>query len=264
MLNQAVSDAICHTSANVGRHAGQLEAADDFFIDDERAHLDASTDVRVHIRTLIEAFTVTSANLWMAVGQTASVRLSYLSLRCLARHESVKVKQAPLPSLLTRPAGPCDRASASTGVARANAPHAQRFACCKTVRKRTCWSGRDHLIVRPAIHNAYLMGALVPAEGIALARHLLAHHDDPDPAVRARTAQLREHARELLPHAVACGVRVLAGTDAVATIATEIALLADCGLTDEQSLAAAGSTARDYLEFLAAPASVVIRGLRIA
>jgi imidazolonepropionase-like amidohydrolase len=79
------------------------------------------------------------------------------------------------------------------------------------------------------------------------------------------------------------GVRVLAGTDAVATIATEIALLAECGLTVEQSLAAAGSTARDYLgispegdlvtydadprshpEVLTSPAAVVIRGRRIA
>jgi len=76
---------------------------------------------------------------------------------------------------------------------------------------------------------------------------------------------------------------VLAGTDAVTTIAKEIALLADCGLTVEQSLAAAGSTARDYLgispegdivtydadprsnpEILTSPASVVIRGVRIA
>jgi imidazolonepropionase-like amidohydrolase len=101
--------------------------------------------------------------------------------------------------------------------------------------------------------------------------------------MRARAAQLREHAREILPHAAACGVRVLAGTDAVTTIAKEIALLADCGLTVEQSLAAAGSTARDYLgispegdivtydadprsnpEILTSPASVVIRGVRIA
>lgn len=121
-------------------------------------------------------------------------------------------------------------------------------------------------------------GAWTPTLGA-----VLAHQDHPDPAMRARTAQLREHAREILPHAVAAGVRVLAGTDAVTTIAKEIALLADCGLTVEQSLAAAGSTARDYLgispegdivtydadprsnpEILTSPASVVIRGVRIA
>lgn len=76
-------------------------------------------------------------------------------------------------------------------------------------------------------------------------------------------------------------VRVLAGSDAVATIAAEIALLVDCGLTIEQALAA-GSAARGFLgvepegdlvsfdadprsdpEVLASPAAVVIRGVRV-
>ena len=43
------------------------------------------------------------------------------------------------------------------------------------------------------------------------------------------------------------GVRVLAGTDVAGTIADEIALLADHGLTAEQAIAAAGSLARDFL-----------------
>lgn len=111
---------------------------------------------------------------------------------------------------------------------------------------------------------------------------ILAHRDDPGPAMRKRTAQVREHALEVLPHAIDNGVRVLAGTDSLGTIAEEIALLAECGLTVEQALAAAGSAARDYLgispvgdlvtydvdprshpEILGSPAAVVIRGLRI-
>ena len=76
------------------------------------------------------------------------------------------------------------------------------------------------------------------------------------------------------------GVRVLAGTDVAGTIADEIALLADHGLTAEQAIAAAGSLARDFLgihpagdivtydpredpHVLASPAAVVVRGVRV-
>jgi imidazolonepropionase-like amidohydrolase len=77
-------------------------------------------------------------------------------------------------------------------------------------------------------------------------------------------------------------VRVLAGTAVVATNADEIALLAECGLTVEQALAAAGSVAREYLgvqpegdlvtydvdprahpDVLTSPTAVVIRGIRV-
>lgn len=76
---------------------------------------------------------------------------------------------------------------------------------------------------------------------------IMSQRDAPDPAVRAHVAEIRERMGEVLPHAAAHGVRVLAGTDVVATIADEIALLAQCGLTVEQALAAAGSVAREYL-----------------
>ena len=78
------------------------------------------------------------------------------------------------------------------------------------------------------------------------------------------------------------GVRVLAGTDVAGTIADEIALLADHGLTAEQAIAAAGSLARDFLgihpagdivtydhdpredpHVLASPAAVLVRGVRV-
>jgi imidazolonepropionase-like amidohydrolase len=77
-------------------------------------------------------------------------------------------------------------------------------------------------------------------------------------------------------------VRVLAGTDVVGTIAEEIALLADHGLTAAQSITAAGPAARDFLGIhpegdivtydddplqdpavLARPAAVVVRGVRV-
>ena len=106
--------------------------------------------------------------------------------------------------------------------------------------------------------------------------------DSSDPAVRSRTGELRERLRDCLPYAVAHGVRVLAGTDVVGTIADEIALLAEHGLTAAQAIAAAGSAARDFLAIhpegdivtydddplqdpraLARPVAVVVRGVRV-
>jgi imidazolonepropionase-like amidohydrolase len=110
----------------------------------------------------------------------------------------------------------------------------------------------------------------------------LRNRDSPDPAVRARAGELRERLRDCLPYAVAHGVRVLAGTDIVGTIAQEVALLAAHGLTAAQAIAAAGSGARDFLGIrpagdivtyhddpredpavLASPAAVVVRGVRV-
>ena len=111
---------------------------------------------------------------------------------------------------------------------------------------------------------------------------VLGQRDSPDPAARARAGALRERLRDCLPYAVAHGVRVLAGTDIVGTIAQEVALLAGHGLTVTQALAAAGSGARDFLGIhpagdivtydddpredpgvLARPAAVVVRGARV-
>ena len=111
---------------------------------------------------------------------------------------------------------------------------------------------------------------------------MLKNRDSPDPAVRAQVSELRERLRDCLPHAVAHGVRVLAGTDVAGTIADEIALLAGHGLTAGQAIAAAGSLARDFLGIhpagdivtyhedpredpgvLASPAAVVVRGIRV-
>jgi imidazolonepropionase-like amidohydrolase len=109
-----------------------------------------------------------------------------------------------------------------------------------------------------------------------------ANRNSPDTEIRERVCGIVERMRELLPHAVRHGVRVLAGTDVAGTIAQEIALLVEFGLTVDQALAAAGSVARDYLgiapvgdlitydadprsdpSVLAAPRAVVIRGRRV-
>jgi imidazolonepropionase-like amidohydrolase len=111
---------------------------------------------------------------------------------------------------------------------------------------------------------------------------VLQNRDSPDPAVRRGVGELRERLRDSLPYAVAHGVRVLAGSDVVGTIADEIALLADHGLSAGQAIAAAGSLARDFLGIhpegdivtydddpledpgvLARPAAVVVRGVRV-
>jgi imidazolonepropionase-like amidohydrolase len=111
---------------------------------------------------------------------------------------------------------------------------------------------------------------------------VLQNRDSPDPEIRAGVGELRERLRDCLPYAVAQGVRVLAGTDVVGTMAAEIALLASHGLTAGQAIAAAGSVARDFLGIhpagdivtydvdpredpsaLASPAAVVVRGVRV-
>jgi imidazolonepropionase-like amidohydrolase len=106
--------------------------------------------------------------------------------------------------------------------------------------------------------------------------------DSADPEIRHRFAEQSDRLREYLPYAVSQGVKVLAGTDVVGTIAGEIALLSAHGLTPTQAIAAAGSLARDFLGIrpqgdivtyhadpredpseLARPAAVVIRGTRV-
>ncbi|HEY1820913.1 MAG TPA: amidohydrolase family protein [Trebonia sp.] len=111
---------------------------------------------------------------------------------------------------------------------------------------------------------------------------MLQNRESPDPAARKRAGDLRERLRDALPYAVAHGVRVLAGTDVVGTIADEVALLAGHGLTAAQAISAAGSLAREFLGIhpegdivtydddpledpaaLARPAAVVVRGVRV-
>lgn len=99
---------------------------------------------------------------------------------------------------------------------------------------------------------------------------------------RRRRLERTEHLRAMLPEAVRRGVRVLAGTDVVGSMAREIELLVELGLTVEQALAAATVEARDYLGVGASgdlvtydedprevpatlhkPSAVVIRGHRV-
>ena len=87
----------------------------------------------------------------------------------------------------------------------------------------------------------------------------------------------------MLPLARAKGVRILTGSDAAGTIAREVGLLAEHGLSAEDALAAASTAAQDYLgiggsgglvtyqhgprlepDTLRAPAAVVMRGLRVS
>jgi imidazolonepropionase-like amidohydrolase len=143
--------------------------------------------------------------------------------------------------------------------------------------------GADSIEHGPALGHAELeaLGARGGAWTPTLCA-VLQGRDSPDPAVRGRTDELRERLRDGLPYAVAHGVRVLAGSDVVGTIADEIALLAGHGLTVQQAIAAAGSRARDFLGIhpegdivtydndpledpgvLASPAAVVVRGVRV-
>lgn len=87
--------------------------------------------------------------------------------------------------------------------------------------------------------------------------------------------------RELLPHAIDLGVHVLTGSDAVSTVAAEIALLVDHGVPVDAALRAASTDAHAYLgvtshdivtyaddprehpEVLRDPVAVVLRGCRV-
>jgi imidazolonepropionase-like amidohydrolase len=71
--------------------------------------------------------------------------------------------------------------------------------------------------------------------------------DDVDPSRREERAAFQERLRDLLPLAVSLGVPVLAGSDAVGTIAREVMLLAAHGLSPSEALAAATTTAFHFL-----------------
>ena len=98
-----------------------------------------------------------------------------------------------------------------------------------------------------------------------------------DERARQRSGRLRD----VLPYAVAVGVRVLAGSDVVGTVAQEVAAMVEHGLPVEDALRAASTAARDYLGVegqdvvtydrdprvdpvtLREPAAVVLRGTRV-
>lgn len=101
-------------------------------------------------------------------------------------------------------------------------------------------------------------------------------------AARRRAAEQSERYRTLIPRAVALGVTVMTGSDVVGSVAEEIAMLVEHGLTPEQALDAASTAPRAYLgrpggddlvtyvadprehpEVLGSPAAVVLRGRRV-
>ena len=61
--------------------------------------------------------------------------------------------------------------------------------------------------------------------------------------------ELRERLRYLLPKAAECGLTIMTGTDVVGSIPREVALLAELGLPPHAALAAASTSARQYLGF---------------
>jgi imidazolonepropionase-like amidohydrolase len=114
----------------------------------------------------------------------------------------------------------------------------------------------------------------------------LSASDPPDPndtPERLERRKLRaEHLTAMLPLALQYGVRVLAGSDVVGTVAGEVDQLVKHGLTVTQALEAATTSAseflglsvtddlvtyeadpRDHPELLATPTAVVLRGHRI-
>ena len=67
-------------------------------------------------------------------------------------------------------------------------------------------------------------------------------------------AEYRDRLATLLPAAIDLGVPVLTGSDGVGTVAREVMLLAANGLTPTQALAAATTTAHQFLDDGAHPA----------
>lgn len=70
--------------------------------------------------------------------------------------------------------------------------------------------------------------------------------DAPEPR-RRRAAEFRERLGTLLPLAARLGVPILTGSDSAGSVGREIALLAECGLTPTEAIAAATVTARRFL-----------------
>jgi imidazolonepropionase-like amidohydrolase len=75
----------------------------------------------------------------------------------------------------------------------------------------------------------------------------LESRSDDDPEHRKRRAQRRERLGYLLPVAADLGVTIMAGTDIVGSIAREVTLMTELGLTPEVALAAASTAAHDFL-----------------
>jgi imidazolonepropionase-like amidohydrolase len=77
----------------------------------------------------------------------------------------------------------------------------------------------------------------------------------------ARVAETEERLRELLPLAARLGVPLLTGSDIVGTVVGEVSLLTEYGVEPSTALAAATTTARDFLRLPrlsdGAPADVV-------
>jgi imidazolonepropionase-like amidohydrolase len=69
------------------------------------------------------------------------------------------------------------------------------------------------------------------------------------PARQRARLELRERLRYLLPRAAECGLTIMTGTDVVGSIPREVALLAELGLPPRAALAAASTSARQFLGF---------------
>ena len=84
--------------------------------------------------------------------------------------------------------------------------------------------------------------------------------DELTPEQRRRFADADARLREFLPRAVRLGIPVLAGSDVVGSIAGEVARLADFGLEPAEALAAASTTAHNFLnhpQHTGSPANLV-------
>ncbi|MEU4196473.1 amidohydrolase family protein [Kribbella sp. NPDC026611] len=105
---------------------------------------------------------------------------------------------------------------------------------------------------------------------------------DASPEQEANRQARSAHLAAVLPLADRYGVRVLTGSDVVGTVAREIELLVEHGLTVDQAIAAASTSAQEYLglentgnlvtydadprehpEVLAQPAAVILNGRRV-
>jgi imidazolonepropionase-like amidohydrolase len=103
-----------------------------------------------------------------------------------------------------------------------------------------------------------------------------------DDAARRWATERSERYRTLIPRAVELGVTVMTGSDVVGSVAEEVAVMFEHGLTPEQALDAAVGAPRAYLgrggggdlvtyaadprehpEVLATPTAVVLRGHRV-
>ncbi len=177
-----------------------------------------------------------------------------------------------------------DDATLARAVEAAHTAGARVAAHCTLPASELVAMGVDSLEHGNGVTEADLMnlgargGAWTPTIGVVMGPVPL----DAAPQHVARIAAAGEHYRHHLPYALEAGVTLMAGSDAAVTVAEDLRMMTEYGLTPTQAISAATVAARRFLGVdasddlvtydadpredpgvMSSPAAVVIRGQRV-